>query len=197
MSREARACQNDFSTLLFPSLTDRAEGSQCLSHSLHLFSCCPLPLVHPVEMANRAPALYRQSNQRPTSSKLTSTSCRLSWHVSPNVPASSSPRSTVYRSVTGQVRPQCSNCLHECFNVEAHWRQSWKEKTINVTGHAFWHHKLLVCVWLVEADSVRPSDRQRPGQHSSGQEAHWQDHRDHLCLLPRTADWRGRAATDY
>lgn len=58
----------------------------------------PLP-AHPVETANRAPALYRQSNPRPTSSRPTSTSCRSSWHVSPNVPASSSPPSTVYRSV--------------------------------------------------------------------------------------------------
>lgn len=57
------------------------------------------PPAHPAETANRAPALYRQSNPRPTSSRPTSTSCRSSWHVSPNVPASSSPPSTVYRSV--------------------------------------------------------------------------------------------------
>lgn len=67
---------------------------------VHVCVLSPAPLpAHPAETANRAPALYRQSNPRPTSSRPTSTSCRLSWHVSPNVPASSSPPSTVYRSV--------------------------------------------------------------------------------------------------
>lgn len=50
---------------------------------------------------------------------------------------------------------------------------------------------------LAEADSIRPPDRQRPGQHGPGQEAHRQDHRDHLRLFPGATDrWR-RTATDY
>lgn len=50
----------------------------CSPHlSLSFVPCCS-SLVRPVETANRAPALYRQSNQRPTSLKPTSTSCRLS-----------------------------------------------------------------------------------------------------------------------
>lgn len=63
----------------------------------------------------------------------------------------------------------------------------------------FLHMCVYVCmfVWLLEADSVWPPDGQRPGQHGSGQEAHRQDHRDHLRLFSRTSDWRGRAATDY
>lgn len=79
-----------------------------LTVSLSLFFLslyCSSP-VRPAETANRVPALYRQSNQRPTSLKPTSTSCRLSLHVSPNVPASSSPRSTVYRSVWDKLDPQ-------------------------------------------------------------------------------------------
>lgn len=54
-----------------------------------------------------------------------------------------------------------------------------------------------MCVWPVEADSVWPLDGQCPGQHSPRQEAHRQDHRDHLRLLPRATDWWGRATTDY
>lgn len=50
----------------------------CSPHlSLSFVPCCS-SLVRPAETANRAPALYRQSNQRPTSLKPTSTSCRLS-----------------------------------------------------------------------------------------------------------------------
>lgn len=41
---------------------------------------------------------------------------------------------------------------------------------------------------FVEADSVRPPDGQRPGQHGPGQEAHRQDHRDHLRLFSGPAD---------
>lgn len=53
------------------------------------------------------------------------------------------------------------------------------------------------CLHLAEADSIRPPDRQRPGQHGPGQEAHRQDHRDHLRLFPGATDrWR-RTATDY
>lgn len=50
---------------------------------------------------------------------------------------------------------------------------------------------------FVEADSVRPPDGQRPRQHGPGQEAHRQDHRDHLRLFSGAADWWGRSATDY
>lgn len=48
--------------------------------------------------------------------------------------------------------------------------------------------RVCICLCVVEADSVRPPDRQRPGQHGPGQEAHRQDHRDHLRLFPGAAD---------
>lgn len=106
MSRGVWACQDDFWTwLLLEYLRfDRLDPVITVFVSYSPLSFLSLPyIVRPVETANLVPALYRQSNQRPTSSKPTSTSCRLSWHVSPNVPALSSPRSTVYRSVAGQV----------------------------------------------------------------------------------------------
>ena len=114
-SRGVWLCQADF-------WTPPCDPSVCLTVSylslfvFFFFLYCS-SLVHPAETANLVPALYRQSNQRPTSLKPTSTSCRLSWHVSPNVPASSSPRSTVYRSETGQVGLQSPKCLHSCFYV--------------------------------------------------------------------------------
>lgn len=129
MSTKVLVCHVDFYApflFLWLQMTDGTAEPQCLSHSLcpflplfkNVFIFLPSP-VHPVEMANQVPALYRQSNQRPTSLKPTSTSCRLSWHVNPNVPASSSPRSTVYRSVAGQVTPQAPECLHECYFMAA------------------------------------------------------------------------------
>lgn len=66
--------------------------------------------AQPAATVNQAPALYRQSNLRRTLSKPTSTSCPLSWHVNPNVPASSSPRWTVYRSVRGVPGPHTTAC---------------------------------------------------------------------------------------
>lgn len=41
---------------------------------------------------------------------------------------------------------------------------------------------------FVEADSVWPPDGKRPGQHGPGQEAHRQDHRDHLRLFSGATD---------
>lgn len=72
------------------------------------------------------------------------------------------------------------------------WRTCWQ---FMLPGFTSW-----VCVYssaFVEADSIWPPDGQRPGQHGPGQEAHRQDHRDHLCLFSRTSDWWGGAATDY
>lgn len=48
-----------------------------------------------------------------------------------------------------------------------------------------------------ETHSLRPPDGQRPGQHCAGEEAHRQDHRDHLRLLPGPADRRRSPASDH
>lgn len=97
------------------------------------------------------------------------------------------------------------------FSLLSTWAKSWSKTTKNKSSilivqrlflgtTSCLHMCLCTCLHLsrlVEADSLRPPDRQRPGQHGPGQEAHRQDHRDHLRVFPGAADrWR-RAATDY
>lgn len=85
--------------------------------------------------------------------------------------------------------------LHEVL-LRIHYR-NWFLNITWLANQNLRNHNGCIRIWHAEADSVRPPDRQRPRQHGPGQEAHRQDHRDHLRLFPRAADWWGRAATNY